>query len=185
MIVKGRTTKNIDHIIATCTDPLRNTDTGLQLQNYNEDENKFGYNVLLEYDNANYLDEINDGKVLFPSNSTNLSKILNNPNQLNNSIYFKRNGIDIKTNQFKVNGIEITPPYSLLETFNNVKTIFNTNLKKVSNLASFINDFFISAHELKKTTDTITEVEWIILGDNKNIGGEGHIFLVHNASIQF
>lgn len=185
--VKGRTQKNIEYILATYTDLNRNTDKGLQLQHYNTEDAKFSP-VVIQNDAAllgDLLDINNNSTIVYDTYSPDLGKVLNKQNQLNNSIYFKRNGIDIKTNQFRVNGVDISPPYTALETFNNTKQVLNTKLQKVGNLASFINDFYISAQDYNSIENKITDVEWFLTSEGRNVGGEGHLFFVHNTSIQF
>lgn len=185
-IVRGRTDKNIKYILATFTDSNRNSDTGLQLEHHNKDTTKFGDKIIYLNSTATALNtNINNGIPHYRHYSSDYAKQLHKPNQLNNSIYFKRNGIDVKTNQFIVNSVEVSPPYSQLESFNNVKRYFKTNMNKVCNLTSFVNDFFMNVQEYNNNKDEITSVEWIVHGENRNVGGEAHLFLVHTKSVQF
>ncbi len=190
-IVKAKVFNNIKYMIGTFTDNNQKTDRGLQLQHVNEDTAKFGtkvYNVMPTSISTaaqlrNYLNE--DRPITQLDYSAEVAKTLNKPNTLNNSIYFKRNGIDMSTNQFRVNGVNITPPFTALESFNNVKHVFNTQLKKVSNLASFINDFFMNVVMYNSNKDEVSNVEWEIVGEGKNVGGHAHLFIVHNKSVKF
>lgn len=184
--VRGRTNKNVKYILSTFTDVNRNTDTGLQLQHYNLNTAKFDNRIVASNANSTTFNTNNNNGIPTSKNfSDSLCKFLNKPNQLNNSIYFKRSGIDVKTNQYRVNGVEISPPYTALESFNNIKSTFNTQLSKVGNLASFINDFFMNVQEYNNTDNSISDVEWVVFGENKDVGGEAHLFLIHDSSVQF
>lgn len=185
-IVRGKTNKNVKQILTTFTDVNRYSDTGLQLQHHNTDVGRFGSLIKNSYSStATLLNGVNAGDFTYQTYSPEYAKSLNKPNQLNNSIYFKRNGIDVKTNQFRANGVEISPPYTALESFNNVKKTFDTKLSKVNCLASFINDFFMNVQEYNNQKDEPLTVEWMVVGEDKNVGGDAHMFLIHNKSVNF
>jgi hypothetical protein len=187
IIIKGITNKNIKYIISTFTDKDRLTDTGLQLQHLNENIAKFDVKILWEIPTsvssvALLRDTLNkDLPVHVDLYNGHIARTLQKPNLLNNSIYFKRNAIGIKTNLFRVNGVDITPPLTPLECFNNLKSTLNTQFKISPNLSSYINDFYISAVEYN-SNDEYSKVEWEIIGDSLATGGVGHLFLVHNIS---
>jgi hypothetical protein len=186
-IIKGITNKNIKYIISTFTDKDRLTDTGLQLQHLNQDTAKFDLKMIWEVPTtatsvASIRDVLNKNTpVHVDLYNAYIARTLQKPNLLNNSIYFKRNATGIKTNLFRVNGTDITPPLSPLECFNNLKSTLNTQFKISPNLSSYINDFYISVVEYN-SNDEYSNVEWEIIGDSLTTGGTGHIFLVHNIS---
>lgn len=185
-VVKGRTDKNIRYMLTTFTDNTRNTDSGLQFQHMNELEAKFRDKIkdtCVDFDDLN--DTRSNGDPVVGNYSIEHAKNMEKPNQLNNSIYFKRTGIDVQTNQYRVNGVEISPPYTSLESFNNIKNTFQTKLQKAKTLASFETDFFMNVQEYNSGEKEISVVEWVINGENRNVGGEGHLFLVHDKSVQF
>ena len=157
---------NINYILSSFKDYDAETDTGLQFIGANEDETKFG--------------------TLDLTASQEERKIKYNTNLLNNSLYFKRNGLNIKNCQYKLNGQDITPLMSITEIYNLAKKFFG-GMKRVKTIDSFQNDFFCFPIDLGQVPDDmISEIEFAVKADNNNPnGGTGIMFLSYDKSYKF
>ena len=157
---------NINYILSSFKDYDAEMDTGLQFIGANEDETKFG--------------------TLDLTASQEERKIKYNTNLLNNSLYFKRNGLNIKNCQYKLNGQDITPLMSITEIYNLAKKFFG-GMKRVKTIDSFQNDFFCFPIDLGQVPDDmISEIEFAVKADNNNPnGGTGIMFLSYDKSYKF
>jgi hypothetical protein len=157
---------NINYILSSFKDYDAETDTGLQFIGANENETKFG--------------------TLDLTASQEERKIKYNTNLLNNSLYFKRNGLNIKNCQYKLNGQDITPLMSITEIYNLAKKFFG-GMKRVKTIDSFQNDFFCFPIDLGQVPDDmISEIEFAVKADNNNPnGGTGIMFLSYDKSYKF
>ena len=176
-------TGNINYILSTFTDKNRDSDTGLQLAKCNTDETTYG---LLIRDALTTFSQINSGELTKNMASADYIKILEYENLLNNSIYFKRNGLNIKYCQYRLNGQDITPLMNIMDIFNVAKEFFG-DMRRVQSVNSFQNEFFcfpIKVGEL--ADDMVSEIEWITNSDNKTAnGGTPIMFICFDKAYQF
>lgn len=158
---------NINYILSTFMDFNNETDTGLQFVGANNDVVTFG--TLSVYDRTQ-----------------EEKKIKNSVNLLNNSLYFKRNGLNIKSCQYKLNGQDITPLMSITEIFNVAKKFFD-GMKRVKTINSFQNDFFCFPVDIGQVPDDmISEIEFNVKADNKSSnGGTGIMYLSYDKQYKF
>lgn len=173
---------NLSYVLGTFTDVDRKTDTGLQLQFCNVNEAKFGTRFLNTY---TALAQIS---TTFNSFTLNVKNILDRmpPHALNNSIYFKRNGLNIKSSQFILNGQNITPQMDISQIFLTAKEFFNNQMNRVKSLVSFQNDFFVFPVQINITDDEfISEIEWNVeSGENNPNGGMPHLFICYDKFVE-
>lgn len=154
---------NINYILSTFMDFNNETDTGLQFVGANNDVVTFG--TLSVYDRTQ-----------------EEKKIKNSVNLLNNSLYFKRNGLNIKSCQYKLNGQDITPLMSITEIFNVAKKFFD-GMKRVKTINSFQNDFFCFPIDIGQVPDDmISEIEWVVQADKSQNGGTGIMYISYDKS---
>lgn len=158
---------SINYMLSTFMDADRETDTGLQITGGNEDTITFGSK---DY----YI-------------STDYVKSKTSEYTLNNSLFFKRNGLNIKNCQYKLNGQDITPLMSITEIFNLAKDFFNNKMERVKSITSFQNEFFCMPFRIGQVPDDmISEIEWTVNADNKNPnGGTGIMFISYDKSYKF
>lgn len=154
---------NINYILSTFMDADRETDSGLQFTGANEDEQKFG---------------TKDYFVSVDSNKTKTSEYM-----LNNSLYFKRNGLNIKNCIYRLNGQDITPLMSMTEMYNVAKKFFG-GMKRVKSITSFQNDFFCFPINIGKVPDDmISEIEFSVISSKNNPnGGTGIMYISYDKS---
>lgn len=176
-------TGNINYILSTFTDANRESDTGLQLAKCNADTATFG-TLLLEA--LSTFSEINSGGLTKNMASSDYIKILEYENLLNNSLYFKRNGLNIKNCQYRINGQDITPLMNMMDIFNLAKEFFG-DMKRVQSVHSFQNEFFCMPMKVGELADDmVSEIEWITNADNKNAnGGTPIMFVCFDKVYQF
>ena len=155
---------NIRYMLSTFMDADRETDTGLQFSGANENTETFGSTDFY--------------------NSTDFVKVKGSEYMLNNSLFFKRNGLNIKNCQYRVNGQDITPLMSMTEMFNLAKEFFNNKMHRVKSITSFQNDFFCFPIDIGKVPDDmISEIEWVVKADNKSPNdGTGIMYISYDKS---
>lgn len=172
---------NLSYVLGTFTDAVRETDTGLQLHYCNTGGN-FGTNIIQSYTAFNELNT-------FLSSTLNVKDILNRnpPNSLNNSIYFKRNGLNVKNCQFVLNGQAMTPFLDMTELFVSAREFFNNQLKRVKSIVNYQSEFFVHPIQINITDkDFISEIEWVVNADaNTPMGGVAHLFVCWDAEVDF
>jgi hypothetical protein len=154
---------NINYILSTFKDENNQSDSGLQFVGANDDTETFGSITI--------------------NQTQEEKKISNNTYLLNNSLYFKRNGLNIKNCQYKLNGQDITPLMSITEIYNVAKKFFN-GMKRVKNINSFQNEFFCFPIDIGKVPDDmISEIEWVVKADNRSpSGGTGIMYISYDKS---
>ena len=154
---------NINYILSTFKDYNNQSDTGLQLVGANDDTETFGSITV--------------------NQTQEEKKISNNSYLLNNSLYFKRNGLNIKNCRYRLNGQDITPLMSIKEIYNVAKKFFG-GMNRVKNINSFQNDFFCFPIDIGKVNDDmINEIEFsVISGKNNPNGGTGIMFISYDKS---
>ena len=176
-------TGNINYILSTFTDANRETDSGLQLAKCNANESVYG--VLIK-DSLTTFTELNAGELTKNMASSDYIKILEYENLLNNSLWFKRNGLNIKNCQYRLNGQDITPLMNVMDIFNLAKEFFG-DMKRVQSIHSFQNEFFCMPMKVGELADDmVSEIEWITNSDNKLAnGGTPIMFVCFDKSHQF
>lgn len=134
-------------------------DTGLQLTSCNTDTTKFGeffkdcYGDIFSYE---------DTPMTSKTASSKTAKSLSTENNLDNSLYFKRAGSNVKTSQLFMNGMAITPAMDIPQIYNVAKEFFNNSMNRVKSLASFENEFFVFPMMINQDQeDYSSEIEWI------------------------
>lgn len=138
---------------------LGENDMGLQLQSCNSDVKRFG-----EYFKENYGDIFTYEETPMTSKtaSSKTAKSLSTENNLDNSLYFKRAGSNVKTSQLFMNGMAITPAMDIPQIYNVAKEFFNNSMNRVKSLASFENEFFVFPMMInQEQEDYSSEIEWI------------------------
>lgn len=140
-------------------------DEGLQLNKCNIDTTRFGDFFRDKYGNSDFL-----GKNLLTSFTINseLVKSLYSENNLDNSIYFKRSGSNVKASHFVINGQNMTPEMDTIQIYNVAKEFFNGDMNRVKSLSSFSNEFFvfpILMNQMDK--DFVSEIQWNCSSMNK------------------
>ena len=156
----------INYLLSTFTDAERYTDTGLQLNGANDNVNKYGDFSLV------------------PSAFTKSFEVEYN---LNNSLYFKRNGLNVDTCQYRCNGQDVTPMMNMFEMFHQARSFFGGKMERVNSLVSFQNDFFCFPMKIGKVDeDMINKIEFLSKSGSKQPnGGEAIMFLSYNKSFNF
>ncbi len=138
---------------------LGQNDTGLQLNMCNHDTDRFGEYFMSNYGNIFAYEET---PMTTKTASSQIAKSLSTENNLDNSLYFKRAGSNIKSSQFFMNGQAITPAMDMPQIYNVAKEFFNNSMNRVKSLASFENEFFVFPMMINQTQeDYSTEIEWI------------------------
>ena len=167
---------NINYILSTFTDENRETDAELQLYGCNANFGK----LLPE---SATIDDLNDGLYSALMMSPEFVKVLRMENVLNNSIYFKRNGLNIKSCQYRLNGQDITPIMNMMEIYNLAREFFG-GMKRVHSTVSFQNEFFCMPISVGKIEDgMLSEIEWIVNADSKSAnGGEPIMFVCYDKT---
>jgi len=156
----------INYILSTFKDYNAETDTGLQFAGANDDTDKFGDIII--------------------NQTQEVKKISNNSYLLNNSLYFKRNGLNVKNCRYRLNGQDITPLLSVTEIYNVAKKFFG-GMNRVKNITSFQNDFFCFPIDIGQVSDDmINEIEFsVISAKNNPNGGTGIMFISYDKSYKF
>lgn len=167
---------NINYILSTFTDKNRETDTELQFYGCNTN---FG----ALFPESATLDDLNNGQYSALMVSPEFIKVLEFENVLNNSIYFKRNGLNIKSCQYRLNGQDITPIMNMTEMYNLAREFFG-GMKRVPSIVSFQNEFFCMPMTVGKIEDgMLSEIEWIVNADSKSAnGGEPVMFVSYDRT---
>ena len=176
---------NLSYVFGTFTDVNRFTDTGLQLQFCNDDvvdgDFKFGEQLVSVYNNVIDVPR-------FSTEDASVKDILsrNIPHALNNSIYFKRSGLNIKSSQFVFNGQNMTPQMNIPQIFLTAKEFFNNGMNRIKSLVQFQNDFFIFPIQVNQTDeDFVSEIEWNVeSGLNIPNGGTPHLFICYDKIVE-
>lgn len=174
---------NLKYIMGTFTDPNRDTDTGLQLQNCNTDTGQFGSIMNNIYPT---LDNPSAGVPAYRNTSGDLLSTTKYTNILNNSVYFKRTGCNIKSSQYVLNGQNLTPIMNMNQIYNVAKDFFANKMDRVKSIASFEREFFVFPIMIGQTDeDFINEIEWVVNADNypTNAGGTPFLFLCYDKTI--
>ena len=111
-------------------------------------------------------------------------KNLNTENLLNNSLWFKRNGLNILDAKYTLNGQDITPNMSMKEIYLNAKEFFQ-GMDRVKSLVSFQNEFFCFPMMLNiKDKNMISELQWDVTADrNSPNGGKPIMFVCYDKSM--
>lgn len=178
--IKYKHKGNLSYVFGTFTDSQRKTDTGLQLQFCNSVQATFGLTFVSDYAAFGNLRT-------FSGTTLNVKNILDRmpPNALNNSIYFKRNGLNIKSSQFVLNGQNMTPQLDISQIYLTAKEFFNNQMNRVKSLVQFQNDFFVFPIQIHITDDEfISEIEWNVeSGLNDPNGGTPHLFICSEKTI--
>ena len=170
-------------------------DEGLQLEHCNEDEDKFGsmfQNTYIETVDINGVDyemlapEYEDLPFITHHITPEMVKMKTTVNNLNNSIYFRRDATNLKTAKYSVNGVDITPDMSMIEIYGAAKEFFNKEMRRVKSLASFETEFFAFPIIInQKDKDFVNQVELICTGGNTRQDLETYpiMFICHDVEI--
>jgi thiamine kinase-like enzyme len=118
--------------------------------------------------------------------SSKIAKNLSTENNLDNSLYFKRAGSNIKSSQFFMNGQAITPAMDIPQIYNVAKEFFNNDMSRVKSLASFENEFFIFPMMINQTQEEYSsEIEWICsAGSRKDFNAYPILILCTDKTIE-
>lgn len=175
-------TGNINYILCTFIDKNRMTSTGLQLQYCNEDVTTFNEKLVLNYPSlASINTTFSVGVATYEAIKATCSE-----NLLNNSLYFKRNGLSVKSCQLLHNGVNLTPNMNIYQLYLNAKDFFNGAFNRLKSIASFQNEFFIFPYNLTIDDDNFnSEIEWIVNNDDikADNGGQPIMFLCYDKTI--
>ena len=154
----------LNYIIGTFV-VLGDNDTGLQLTKCNKNTSIFG-----EYFKGNYSDifAYEETPIVSLTASSRVAKSLSTENNLDNSLYFKRAGSNIKTSQFFMNGQAITPMMDIPQIYNVAKEFFNNAMTRVKSIASFENEFFVFPMMINQYQEEYSsEIEWVCSSGNR------------------
>ena len=176
------TQKNILWLLGTFTSPIRESNTELILQHANSSTSKYGGQMKDTVSINQYNAKI-PVALLY---SYDVSKAQKDPYLLNNSIWFDRNGVNVKSCKWSINNFDISPQMDLYSCYNETKQLFNTDYKRVISLPSFENNFFANAIGVEDMSENIKVVEWSVLNDTSrisNVGGTPIIFMCSIAKI--
>lgn len=147
----------LDYLIASFV-VMGNYDTGLQLHKCNENEGIFEEKFKNTYLN---LDAYTASPVSTTSVSSKAVKNLSTENNLDNSLYFKRAGSNIKSSQFFINGQAITPSMDIAQIYGHAKEFFNNQMTRVKTISSFEHEFFVFPLMISQMEDDYsTEIVW-------------------------
>jgi hypothetical protein len=162
---------------------LGQNDTGLQLNICNHDTDRFGECFMSNYGNIFAYEET---PMTTKTASSRVAKSLSTENNLDNSLYFKRAGSNIKSSQFFMNGQAITPAMDIPQIYNVAKEFFNNDMNRVKSLASFENEFFVFPMMINQTQeDYSSEIEWICsAGSRKDFEAYPILILCSDNSIE-
>ena len=110
--------------------------------------------------------------------SYDVSRFQKDPYLLNNSLYFNRDGLNVKNTKWRVNSYDITPYMNMSSILNETKRVFNSEYKRVISLQSFEANFFVNAVEIDDMTFSYKNIEWEVLNDpfKFNSGGNPYLY---------
>lgn len=147
----------IDYLISSFI-VLGHEDTGLQLEACNEDEIVFDTKFKLDYPT---FDDFVDTPFSVKYSSSKAIKTLVKTNNLNNSLYFSRQALNLRSSQYFINGQAITPSMDIPEIYGQAKEFFNNLMTRVKCLASFESEFFVFPISIEQNEkDYCTTIEW-------------------------
>lgn len=157
-------------------------DTGLQLSKCNEDEATFGTMFKATFST---IAELGYNLLTTRTATSQRAKNLSPENNLDNSLYFKRAGSNIKSSQYFMNGQAMTPIMDIPQIYNVAKDFFNGDMKRVKSLASFENEFFVFPMLINQPDpEYVNEIEWICTaGDRNNFDAYPVLFLCYDKTI--
>jgi len=174
---------NIKYLLGTFTDPNKEGDLELQLAHCNSDtsvfKNKMVYDISPNSTSTSKTFEINQDNI-----SPEYIQMLSHENNLNNSIYFKRNGLNVKNSKYIINGQELCPYMDVNEIYFNAKQFMP--MKRVKSLVSFQNEFFCHPMVVNQTdNNSMNLIEWEVSADNKAPnGGTPYLFICYEKSLK-
>lgn len=174
---------NIKYLLGTFTDSNKEGDLELQLAHCNSDTSVFNdkmvYDISVNNASTSKTFEINQDNI-----SPEYIQMLSHENNLNNSIYFKRNGLNVKNSRFSINGQELSPYMGVDEIYFNAKQFMP--MKRVKSLVSFQNEFFCHPMVVNQTDESsMNLIEWEVSADNKAPnGGTPYMFICYEKSLK-
>lgn len=147
----------LDYILSTFV-VGGNHDTGLQLQQCNKDASIFGVPFKKNYGDLRAF-------VRTPVTSQHVSskmiKDLTTENNLDNSLYFARQAINVRSSQYTLNGQALTPRMDMSQMYAQAKEFFNNKMDRVRSLSSFESEFFVFPAVISQDDDNyVSEIEW-------------------------
>lgn len=134
-------------------------DTGLQLAHCNANEEIFGKPFKEIYANL-------EAYTATPITENNITpeKILEltTENTLNNSIYFKREGLGLLKAQYTINGQQTTPEMDPMQLYSHAKSFFGDRMLRPKSITSFLSEFYVfplRVDEFKEEAVSIIEMK--------------------------
>lgn len=157
-------------------------DTGLQLAKCNLDTFKFGTTFKTTYTDV---DDLGYNIMTTYNASSRTIKSLTTEINLDNSLYFKRAGSNIKSSQYFMNGQAMTPIMDMPQIYNVAKEFFNNQMTRVKSLSSFEHEFFVFPMLInQQDPEYISNIEWICsAGKRENFDSYPVLFLCYDKTI--
>lgn len=162
------------YVMGTFINPWRSLVTNLQLAHFNDDTVQFGNRILATYTGFNQINEV------YPLNDTYTAKQAMDTAELmilNNSVYFDRFGTAIQSASFKLNTYSLTPEMTIVDIFNQTKKYLKTDLKRITALCQFENNFFAHVAGIEDMSEDFKRIEWNVshklsyIGNASTTGG--------------
>lgn len=100
--------------------------------------------------------------------SSKTMKSLSTEFNLDNSLYFKRQGTNLKSSQFLINGQAVTPQMSMSEIYSQAKEFFNHQMTRPKSLSSFENEFFVFPLNVSNQQEDFSmDIQWSCTADRR------------------